>query len=155
MRSSLLLRTAEEEVSESRRESEDCVSKVLEQATLALRKEFAKEMRLLDESRMEFLNVIEKDLPVLNGKLAQLKVEREAMEYRVARKRDEQISELKMEIIEEKTLREELEEAILRMLSDIAERLQKELESEKQERDSTEESLVSVLEDTCNKLQIN
>ena len=143
-----------ESVSEGRKESELWVKRILDDATAALRTEFAKEMRLLDEARKEFVSITSKVLPRLGEKLNQLKLQRGAMEMRLSKKREEHINHLKMSILEEKKLREELEEAILRMLSDIAEQLQRELENEKRERDSTEESLISVLEDTCSKLQI-
>ncbi|QDZ25475.1 hypothetical protein HOP50_17g80150 [Chloropicon primus] len=143
------------EVTISRKESEAYVSKVLDEATGSLRAEFVKEMGLLDEARRDMATVAEKDLPLLQEKLNRLKSERDGMEARVARKRQDVTNRLKTAILEEKHLREELEEAILRMLSDIAEHLQKELEGEKKERDTTEESLISVLEQTCEKLQVS
>lgn len=143
------------EVSIGRKEGEDYVCKVLDEATAGLKAEFVREMGLLGEARRDMSTVTEKDLPILNEKLSRLRVEREDMEERMGRKRQDCIGRLKASILEEKHLREELEEAILRMLSDIAEHLQKDLEGERRERGSTEESLISVLEETCTKLQIN
>jgi len=138
----------------AKKESEQRLSKLLEDRMVNIRSEILRESRSRTDTLEEIKRKIETKLPKLQENLRNETVNRELLESNLMRGLNKELESIRSSVSHEKRAREETEDALMNMFKEVVIRLKGDLEQEKQDRENTEETLLSLLEDTCSKLNV-